>query len=264
MPEPTIPAQVAAAEALAPPAIVAVVAVHGVGRHETGASADAMANLLSGINGYSHPPGPTPYTNFVTQPIQVPLPGAGFFPSLRAAAPPARTSFWRRIGKPFEERRDFFAEKFTRYNWSTLKGVVAPADIADEFMKTQLNNYAGDPVENTLRTVRLEGHRAAAGGRPAAEVHIYDMQWSDLSSGSNSFVRFFMSLYQLILHLASLGRIAVDHAALEHAGEFDWLLLSRAHTYAVRVFTLLVVNLLLQVNPTTGQIYGTQESLACG
>lgn len=229
----------------APPISVAVVAVHGVGRHETGASADAMGNLLSGINGYSHPPGPNLYTDFVTQPIQVPLPGAGFFPSLRPpAGPPPRRSFWNRIGQPFEERRDFFAEKFKSYTWRTLAGVVAPADIADEFMKTQLNNYAGDPVDNTLQTVRLEGHRAAAVGQPAADVHIYDMQWSDLSSGDNSFVRFFMSLYQLILHLASLGRIAVDHAALEHTGEIDWLLLSRAHTYAVRVFTLFVVNLL--------------------
>ncbi len=205
-----------------------------------------MANLLSGINGYSRPPGPSPYTNFVTQPIQVPLPGAGFFPALSPpTGPPPRMSFWDRVGEPFEERRDFFAEKFTRYSWSTLKDVVAPADIPDEFMKTQLNNYVGDPVENTLRTVRLEGHRAPAGGKPAADVHIYDMQWADLSSGSNSFVRFFMSLYQLILHLMSLGRIAVDHAALEHVGEFDWLLLSRTHTYAVRVFTLFVVNLLV-------------------
>jgi hypothetical protein len=242
MPEPVQPAPNGAP---AGHEYVAVVAVHGVGRHATGASADAMANLLSGINGYLRPPGASPYTNFVTQPIQVPLPGAGFFPSFRAVAPPARTSFWRRIGKPFEERRDFFAEKFTRYTWRTLRGVAAPADIADEFMKTQLNNYAGDPVENTLQTVRLEGHRAAAPGRPAVDVHIYDMQWADLSGGSNSFVRFFMSLYQLILHLASLGRIAVDHAALEHTGEFDWLLLSRTHTYAVRVFTLFVVNLLV-------------------
>jgi hypothetical protein len=241
MPEPV---QSAPAGAPAGHDFVAVVAVHGVGHHATGASADAMANLLSGINGYSHPPGPNLYTNFVTQPFQVPLPGAGFFPSLRAPAPPARKSFWNRIGQPFEERRDFFAEKFKSYTWRTLAGVVAPADIADEFMKTQLNYYAGDPLENTLQTVRLEGRRAAAGGRPAADVHIYDMQWADLSGSSNSFVRFFMSLYQLILHLASLARIAVDHAALEHTGEFDWLLLSRAHTYAVRVFTLFVVNLL--------------------
>jgi hypothetical protein len=246
MPELPNPAQAAAADDPVLPEMVAVVAVHGVGHHETGASANAMANLLSGINGYSQPPGQTPYTNFVTQPIQVPLPGAGFFPSLsEPAGPPPRPSFWRRISNPFEERRDFFAEKFTRCTWKTLTGVFAPADIADEFMKMQLNHYAGDPLENTLQTVRLEGHRAAGGGRPAAHVHIYDMQWSDLSSDSNSFVRFFMSFYQLLLHLTSLARIAVDQAALEHAGELNWLLLSRTHTYAIRVFGLFVVNLLV-------------------
>jgi hypothetical protein len=245
------PAKAAAADAAAPPAIVAVVAVHGVGRHETGASADAMANLLSGINGYKQPPGASPYTNFVTQPIQVPLPGAGFFPLLRRVPTKkeleklAKKGTWRRFRNPFEERRDFFVDERVQYHWDTLPGVSAPPDIADEFMKTQLNHYAGDPLENTLRTVRIEGRRAAAGGKPAADVHIYDMQWADLSSGNNSFVRFFMSLYQLILHLASLGRVAVDHAALENGDKFDWLVLSRSLTYAVRVFSLFVVNLLV-------------------
>ena len=36
------------------------------------------------------------------------------------------------------------------------------------------------------------------------------------------------------------------------------------HPISDNTYALLVVNLLLQVNPTTGQIYGTQESLACG
>jgi hypothetical protein len=244
-------ARVNTAGAPARPVVVALVAVHGVGRHETGASADAMANLLSGINGYSSPPGASPYTNFVTQPIQVPLPGAGFFPLLRRVLTKkeleelAKKGFWRRLHNPFEERREFFVDERVKYHWDTLPGVSPPPDIADEFMKTQLNHYAGDPLENTLRTVRIEGHRAAGGGKPAADVHIYDMQWSDLSSGNNSFIRFFMSLYQLILHLASLGRIAVDHAALENGDKLDWLVLSRSLTYAVRIFSLFVVNLLV-------------------
>ena len=271
MPEPPNTAQGNAAEAPARPITVAVVAVHGVGRHETGASADAMANLLSGINGYSSPPGASPYTNFVTQPIQVPLPGAGFFPLLRRA--PTKTeledltkkSFWRRFRNPFEERRDFFVDERVKYHWDALPGVSAPPDIADEFMKTQLNHYAGDPLENTLRTVRIEGRRAPGGGKPAADVHIYDMQWADLSSGSNSFVRFFMSLYQLILHLASLGRVAVDHAALENGDKLDWLVLSRTLTYAVRVFSLFVVNLLVILpvvafSPLTLLLLGKDDS----
>jgi hypothetical protein len=220
---------------------VAIVAVHGVGHHETGASADAMANLLSGLNGYSSPPGPAPFGPFITNPIQFPLPGAGFFPIAASSVPtPALGGAGR-----FDERRGFFQGKFTWRAWrKTWSGTVATADLADEFMKVQLSAYEGDPLQNTLETDRLEGHRPAADGRPAADVHIYDMQWADLGRGDNGFVRFFMSLYQLLIHLISLARIAVDMAALEHVGEWDWFFLQRVHNYAARVLTLVIFSFL--------------------
>lgn len=242
------PAQGKAAVPADPPASVAIVAVHGVGRHATGAPADAMANLLSGINGYKQPPGKSPYTKFVTQPIQFPLPGATFFPSLRQALlqeETPKTGFKSLLRNPFEERRDSFVDNRIEFQWKTLAVPSEEPDIADEFMKMQLKHYTGDPLQNTLQTVRLEGRRAAAEGRAAANVHIYDMQWSDLSSGDNSFVRFFMSFYQLLLHLTSLARLAVDHAVLEHPKDKAWLLLSRAHTYAIRIFSLFIVNVLV-------------------
>jgi hypothetical protein len=242
------PAQGNTPDTAAPPVSVAVVAVHGVGRHATGASADATANLLSGVNGYKQPPGASLYSNFVTQPIQVPLPGATFFPTLQQASTDAetpKTGFRSLLRNPFEERRDSFVDQRIQFQWKTPAVPSKEPDIADEFMKMQIKHYTGDPLENTLRTVRLEGRRVAAEGKTAADVHIYDMQWSDLSSGDNSFVRFFMSFYQLLLHLTSLARLAVDHAVLEHPKDKAWLLLSRAHTYAIRIFSLFIVNVLV-------------------
>ena len=215
---------------------VAIVAVHGVGHHGTGASADAMANLLSGLEGYSAPPGSAPFNAFVTNPIQFPLPGAMFFPSMQ----PEKTPDERARGM-FEERRGFFAGKFSWKNWRTRRQEVCNADMADEFMRMQLADYTGDAVENTLQTDRLEGRRAATAARPAADVNIYDMQWADAASGDSSFVRFFMSFYQLLIHLISLARIAVDMAALEQYGAWDWFLLQRAHNYAARMFTLVIL-----------------------
>jgi hypothetical protein len=52
----------------AAPTRVAVVAVHGVGHHQTGASSDAIANLLSGLGGYTNPPGTAAYESFVCHP----------------------------------------------------------------------------------------------------------------------------------------------------------------------------------------------------
>jgi hypothetical protein len=248
MPEPTKPAPNGT------PTVhdcVAVVAVHGVGRHATGASADAMANLLSGINGYSHPPGANPYTNFVANPIQVPLPGVGFFPSLSQAKPSdthTKPGFLHRFSNLFEERRGFVAEPPpVKFAWKTLPEVQEQAkrDLANEFMESQLHYYLGDPLESTLHTVRLEGHRAASNKHSAADVHIYDMQWSDLAGDGSSLVNFFMSFYQLLIHLMSLSRLALDHVALEHPARPDWFLLDRIHNYAVRVFGLFIINFLV-------------------
>ena len=224
---------------------MAVVAVHGVGHHETGASADAMANLLSSLCGYSTPPTGSPFGAFVTNPIQFPLPGSNFFPSQRTPPPARLPGFWSWFGGLFDERRGFFEDKFSVRSWRTTPlHAHAATDFADEFMRVQLNGYNGDPLEDSLRTVRLEGHRVATTSKPATDVHIYGMQWADLARGDNSFVRFFMSLYQLLIHLTSLARIAVDMAALEHVGQFEWLLLQRAHNYAVRVLTLFIFSFL--------------------
>jgi hypothetical protein len=76
-------------------------------------------------------------------------------------------------------------------------------------------------------------------------VDIYEMYWADLAKRNNSFIRFFMSFYQLLIHLSSLGRTAIDHVTLEHAGSLPWLLLQRSYSYATRVLTLGLFNFLV-------------------
>jgi hypothetical protein len=102
---------------------VAVIAVHGVGKHEPGSSAQAMAELLLGLNAYTAPANGSPYTGFDATKIEVPLPGPKVF-----SAPQAKPDSW------FEERRGFFAEKFRLRSWK--KGPV-PADLNDEFTLSQ-------------------------------------------------------------------------------------------------------------------------------
>jgi hypothetical protein len=58
---------------------VAVIAVHGVGKHEPGSSAQAMAGLLLGLNAYRDPPTSSPYSGFDATKIEVPLPGPKVF-----------------------------------------------------------------------------------------------------------------------------------------------------------------------------------------
>ncbi|MFL6311904.1 MAG: hypothetical protein ACJ71W_07340 [Terriglobales bacterium] len=209
---------------------VAVIAVHGVGKHEPGSSAQAMAELLLGLNAYTAPAHGSPYTGFDATKIEVPLPGPKVF-----SAHQAEPDSW------FEERRGFFADKFSLRSWKT--GPV-PADLNDEFTLSQLGDYEGDPLCSKYESVRLQGSRKRADGK-AVDVDIYEMYWADLAKRNNSFIRFFMSFYQLLIHLSSLGRTAIDHVTLEHAGSLPWLLLQRSYSYATRVLTLGLFNFLV-------------------
>ena len=229
---------------------VAVVAVHGVGQHAAGASAQAVADLLVGLNSYT--PADiavkSPYSDFSVNALDVPLPDAKLFRPF----PPEKNkeSIWTSLSDMFEERRGIFARAYTLRAWffpssKNQRNELADMDVAGEFMKIQINEYVGDTATSVYPTCRLEGRRAAKNGKPELDVHVYELHWSDLSSPDNTFVRFFMAFYQLILHLTSLGRIAVDQVALEHMRQWDWFLYQRIYSYASRTLTLLVFNLLV-------------------
>jgi len=134
-------------------------------------------------------------------------------------------------------------------------------------MAIQLGEYRGSALCSKYESVRLEGSRSGPGGQPAIAVDIYEMYWADLAKRNNSAVRFFMSFYQLLIHLSSLGRTAIDHVALEHAGSIPWLLLQRSYNYATRVLTLGMFNLLVLLPvvafaPITEMLRGAEVAVA--
>jgi hypothetical protein len=230
---------------------VAVVAVHGVGQHAAGASAQAVADLLAGLRSYT--PADidvkSPYSAFSVNDLDVPLPDAKLFTPFPPEEKP-KDSLWTSLSNMFEERRGIFARAYTLSAWflpsgGELRKTLAGADVAGEFMKVQIDEYKGEPSTSVYSTCRLEGHRTGKKGEPDVDVHVYEVHWSDLSSPDNTFIRFFMAFYQLLLHLTSLGRIAVDQVALEHMRKWDWFLYQRLYSYASRTLTLLVFNLLV-------------------
>lgn len=215
---------------------VAVVAIHGVGYHESGASAESVTDLLEGVIEDPKNPGSRHrYGSFTPQEVQIALP-----------RPIHGAKIHRKFENPLyamEERRGKLAEQTKLQTWfsTAARAAVVIPDAATEFMDTLLRYFSGDDSKNSYTTWRRIGRRAAAGAEPAIDVDVYDMHWADLARPSNSALRFLFSFYQLLLHLASLGRMSIDYAANENVGGLDWFLYSRAYLYATRILTLFIV-----------------------
>jgi len=245
---------------------VAVIAIHGVGHHESGATAQAVTDLLAGVDmegtGSSH----DRYTSFALKQVQIALPPADNPFQQHDPAKFAReraekkkeTSLLRRIAAIFDERRGTFQKFYKRNFWfartdesgkhlDERQHDARVMDIASEFMDVQLQEFHRDDGENSYTTWRHDGCRVASKEAPKKEVHVYEMYWADLARPNNSLVRFFFSFYQLLLHLASLGRFALDHASFENLGKLDWFLYLRSYTYATRLLSLFVLPLLILI-----------------
>jgi hypothetical protein len=247
---------------------VAVIAIHGVGQHLSGVSADAVSTLLMSIgrNGggtipYSQPT--PPYPGFVATSIEVPLRPVQSPPDGTTGAndrnQPSRLS---RIWGIFNERRGFLAQArenadFIPYGYNQNEprpGELDRGEFAYQFMLTQVAGYKGEPDRN-FQTVRLEGMRAA--GSSAAKVHIYDAHYSDLTKPENSILAFFFAFYQLLFHLASLSLQAVywveaenvkkENVARDKAGPGRWRIESSIHATSVRLLIMWIpfLNLIL-------------------
>lgn len=244
---------------------VAVIAIHGVGHHESGATAQAVTDLLAGVEtgAIAHPR--NRYTSFSLRQVQIPLPPA--VNPYRDRDPggcgkPDRNELngnhkWR-LRAIFDERLGEFQTYYKRHAWFKSAGESSEhakerqesarkLDIATEFMNVQLQEFAGDQPENSYTTWRHDGHRLRGDRTPEKEVHVYEMYWADLARPNNSLLRFLFSFYQLLLHLVSLGRLALDHASLENLGKLDWFLYLRIYTYAARVLSLAALPLLVLI-----------------
>ena len=233
---------------------VAVIAIHGVGHHESGATAQAVADLLTGLESDGTRNGHNRYTPFAVRQVQIPL---------RAAQSPEQIRLVKEANKggiasTFEERRGAFRNLYSWAAWFGEKGEspehrkerhesVREIDVSTEFMRMQLDQFSGDPTQNSFSTWRHDGQRLDASGNRSQDVHVYEMYWADLARPNNSLLRFFFSFYQLLLHLTSLGRIALDQAALENIGKLDWFLYFRAYTYATRLLTLAILPLMVLI-----------------
>ena len=146
--------------------------------------------------------------------------------------------------------------RYTAFSEKPIRVPVRPArvsetsassDIEHQFMREQLEQYesSGEPYD----TVRLDGQRLAPDNigdmTPHADVHVYEMHWADLTRLQGRFLSVFGELYQLFFHVAHLGRLAVEQAALEHPQDKGWRAYQRAHGLAVSILTMIAPALFL-------------------
>ncbi len=210
---------------------VAIIAIHGVGQHVSGVSADAVSTLLMSIgrdgagkedNGETGTP---PYSGFVTTSIEVPLRPVQSAPEdAEDANDRHKHSPRSRVWGMFDERRGYLSAvreqsdyKPHGYEERELRpGEPDRGEYGYRFMLTQVAGYVGD-VDRNFQTVRLEGKRRA--NSPAATVHIYDAHYSDLTKPQSNILGFFLAFYQLLFHLASLSLQAVYWAEAENVAE---------------------------------------------
>jgi hypothetical protein len=246
---------------------IAIVAVHGVADQQPGESVAAMAELLLSVEPPSAqgPPAPLEYSAFRAHTLLVPLrPAVVHDPesALTSAADyvdPQRgrwTRLWTRVRLSFSEQRGFTARM--RYN-PNPRALDDPGALAHEVMRQQLAGYQGGTEARSLRTTRLEGSATWRDGDPApaqkdgpppakrATLHLYEVFWADISRFGGGAFAFFGALYQLLFHVGSLGRQALDDARLEHSDDWRWRWLSDFHAWAVRLIVLPIpiLNLIL-------------------
>jgi hypothetical protein len=243
---------------------VAVVAVHGVGYCASYSTSRHIAGLLLGLGrlrlreGVDWPNGgrgvKQPYQSCVEEFIQIPLQRV-----LVSNADTARTrlvpdpsadatttqKIWARLRRLihfYAESRGYLAEVFSKRR--KLEQVAN--DIKDknrlgrEFMRSQLAGYVSTKDGQAWDTIRLRTERTAPAGDAPRKVDIYECYWADLARPQGSIISFFNTLYQLLFHLASLSRTAVDYATVEHINLFRWRVVSFLQGMAVRVLVIFI------------------------
>jgi hypothetical protein len=224
-----------------PTPTIALFAVPGAGDSPPGGAARAVADLLLRLGSS----GGNRYTSFVERAVRIPTSPARVNPrSAPNVAPDLRRSI-------FAEQHAFLRTQF-QYGGAAARD--REEDSPDhQLMRAQLADYrsTGEPYD----TVRLEGERLAkcaddSPGNVQARLHVYEVRWPSLSRLGSGPLRAFAELYQLFFHLAHLGRVALDHARLEHAASSVWRAYGAAHGWAVRLLTLAVPAVLVAMLAT--------------
>jgi hypothetical protein len=211
---------------------VAVIGVHGVAHHDPGATANAMADLLLSLPAEDHD-APRYFPSFQSVGIQVPLQPLAVYPPAEEDKPHTR----------FGQSLEFLQEESASFA-RTTRGYAAGAPegatsgfAGHEFMRRMLYRYLGGADGDAYVTTRLEGKREAQALGGAAHVHIYEVLWADLARPTNGFLSFFLALFQLIFHLGSLSRLAIDTGASRN-NSLLWTVYRRTQRYAVRMLQI--------------------------
>ena len=180
----------------AAPERVAVIVVHGVADQAPFESVRQVASLLANVDD-NHEPAYTPFTE---HPIRVPV---------RRVVPPKGTS----------THSFFFASK--------TNGI--PVD--HRFTESQLSNYEGEGPGATYDTIRLSTERKNGAG--PVSVDLFEVYWADLSRVGSTATRILGELYQVLLHLGSIGK----HAASASVGA-DARFMGRAFRWSTAAASL--------------------------
>jgi hypothetical protein len=212
---------------------VAVIGVHGVAHHDPGATANAMADLLLSLPA-DHHDHPRNYDSFRAVGIQVPLQRLDVGP---AEAVQDKNSMASKFS--FREKSAEFAAKGAQFAPKAPGKSAQRGQAGQAYMRLVLQNYPGGADGDAYVTTRLEGNRAPGSKRPGAEVHIYEVLWADLARPTNTFLSFFLSLFQLLFHLGTLSALAIDTGAAEN-NTLVWRAFRTLQRYAVRMLQLFI------------------------
>ena len=247
---------------------VSVIAVHGVGVHPAGQNQNDMADLLISLPAREYSAA-RDYGPFCSVSIQIPLSplkACAFDPpsSPDAVEPVPPPTLFTRIANLYKEQSaDFASVTRTKMNHQR-KGiatghvsVAAAGEAGRRYTQMLLEGYEGgsEVAGNKYCTARLEGARLA----DETQVHIYEVLWADLAKPMNGLLRFFLGLFQLLLHLASLSRVAIDTGAAEGTS-FVWRRYRQSQRYAIRLLQIFAPLLQLLVLVACGSCLSTASS----
>jgi hypothetical protein len=212
------------------PRRVAIIGVHGVAHHDPGATANAMADLLLSLPPYDPKNADIPcaqrpereFDQFRSVSIHVPLQPV-CLEGVEKGQPEYKAAFrW------LQEGSAKFARAISEKKLGKERG-----QIGRKWSVTLLQGYHGGATGNDYITTKLEGQRK----RDCTEVHIYEMFWADLARPTSSLLSFLMALFQLILHIPSLSRLAIDSRP---DGDWSWKTFQVLHRYAARMLQIVI------------------------
>jgi hypothetical protein len=110
-----------------------------------------------------------------------------------------------------------------------------PAEPALRYMHGQLVDYVNNDAGSVYETIRLEGK--GRDGKPGVDV--YEVYWADLSRIGEGTYRLFAELYQLLLHLPSLGRNTIEKACEANRNRV-WRDAALLAAWSVGIFTIVI------------------------